>query len=248
MELLNDLIKYNNSINELPYGEVIKFAENLSERYNDEINKLSKLINDINKNYKIFGEKFSIPKKKKYIKKSHITTDINISGIKIKCPVIYDYKDTLKYPHRPCVFLNVHEWFFIAFPELGQILPVSCVKSIFEYTLSTKNTKIHYGLFNDMPLDSIKNSGFASFPFNAATWETFNKCDKSSWSKYLSQLSINQISINNPKSQKIPLFSTTGPMNNITPENMAIEWSLFVQLYFILYIFRQQASSEHFTL
>ncbi len=252
MKLLEDLRKFNSNINTIPYGEVMNFAQNLTNNMNTEINKLKNLIKEIKSNYKKFGEKFTIPNTKTIentLQKNIVF--INVSGIIIECIIIEEHTDALKYPYKPCVFSNVPGWFFIAFPELKQILPVKTVDSLFEFRTSIKNTKIHYGLFKDMPLDSTLNSNYAVLPFNKKTWDLFNNCSKKLWPKYMQQINICQLSISNDKSQKIPLFSTNGikeASERINPENMAVEWSLFVQLYFILYLFAQSGDNCHFSI
>ena len=175
---------------------------------------------------------------------------INVGNIKLDCYVIEDYKDTLKYPYKPCIFKNVPGWFFIAFPELGQILPVSNIESILDYRKDLKNTKIHYGLFKKNPIESTAQSDYAVIPYTSDTWDLFTKQNKNHWAKYMRQLNICQLSISNKLAQKIPVFSTVGLAEiakNITPEDMATEWSLFVQLYFMLYLFRLTADKSHFT-
>ncbi len=249
MEFLSELKKINSSIKDLPYGEVVNFAQNVSKRVEKEISELNNTIEEIKKNYIKFGELFTapttqIPSQLKIMK-------INVGGVCIECPVIEEYKDTLKYPYKPCVFSNVGGWFFIAFPELGQILPVSEVEGILEYKQDLKYTKIHYALYKKMPMETTLNSDFAVYPHNKQTWELFNKINKNSWSKYLKQVKICQLSASNKLTQRIPIYSTKmiGEISTMTePESMGVEWSLFVQLYFLLYVFRQKAKHEHFTI
>lgn len=254
MELLTEIKNYNDNMEVIPYGEVIKFAESIDNRVNEEVQKLENLIQEIKTNYHKFGSKFTIPSTKKKSYADVIVKDqivyINVSNIRLECYVIEDYKDTLKYPHKPCIFKNVPGWYFIAFPELGQILPVSNIDSILDFRKDLKNTKIHFGLFKGNPLDSMASSDYAVMPYTKDTWNLFNKSNKNNWSKYLRQLSICQLSISNKLAQKIPVFTTDGLAElakDIQPEDMATEWSLFTQLYFMLYLFKQVAKKEHFS-
>lgn len=253
MEFLKKLKNFVDNINTLPYGEVTNFATTIDNDVNNVVEELENMIQEIKLNYRKFGELFTIPKTIKYsnIISKNQTLNINVNGVFVECFIISDYKDTLEHPHKLCIFRNVPNWFFIAFPELGQILPVHEVNGILEYRTDLKNTKIHYGLFKEVPLDSMCNSDYAVFPYNKDTWRQFQQQNKNNWSKYLRQLNICQLSVSNKYAQKIPIYSTnciSEIAKKTVPEDMATEWSLFVQLYFMLYLFRQKADSKHFSI
>lgn len=256
MDLLEVIKKYNSNLDTLPYGEVIEFAQKIDGEVAAELQRLETRTEEIRKQYRLFGERFTIPSKQK---KSYVeavsqdqTTQLLIGGVKIECHIIEDYKDALRHPHKICIFKSVPNWYFIAFPELGQILPVSNIENLLHYDKDLRGTKLHYGLNKADPLETMAGSDFAVVPFTKSSWEVFNKTAKKNWSKYLHQLSIRQLSVSNKSSQRIPLHSTTGLLETVAklkPDDMATEWSLFVQLYFILFLFRNSgAGNEHFTL
>ena len=183
----------------------MEFAEKIDTEVKNEIKNLQEKIDKINHYYRLFGEKFSIPKKKKnyfQIVESDKIINRSIDGITFKCNVITNHKEALLYPHKPCVFKNVPDWYFFAFPELGQILPVKSIDTILDYRDNLKYTKMHYGLFRDIHIDSTVHSEYAVIPYTKGSWELFEKINKENWSKYLKQLNIGQLSINKKNSQK----------------------------------------------
>ena len=246
----DELEHYVNNITTAQYGEVVEFAKDLDKRVSSELIRLEKEIKKIKDNSRAFAKLFIRPiKLAPEIEIPKI--DKTFNGITISCIVIKTHDEALKYPYKPCAIIGVKDWVFFSFPELGHILPVQHIPEFLGRKPEVKNTKIHYGLFNKVPLDIIVKSDFAIYPYNKTTWDIFNKMDKSMWDKYLKQLIIRQLSTSSNTSQFIPLTGTeclTEIGGETQPEHMATTWALFVQLYFILYLFRKTADKTHFSI
>lgn len=234
----------------MPYKDVIDFAKHIDKNVEkakaellEEKKKIDALLDKLQKNYTKFGELFSHPSKVMVPTENSIIR--TVGGKNIKFPLIKKINDTRKYSGIPCCFKEVPGWFFIDFPTLNQILPVKASFSFFSsYTEEMECSKINYNLFKNMPLDQL-NTDFAIIPFTAETWKKFENVPLTKWDNYLQQLNINSYSL-----KKLFIYETTGMAEvakTILPEQMGIEWSLFVQLYFLLYIFRHTAKTDHFT-
>ena len=123
--------KIENTIKEMSnmkFGDVLNFAKNLHNSVNAEIIKLEKKIFELRSLQRAFESKFL---DKNYMNKT--TVKCQVGGIDFMCPVIDNYTDAVAYPHQPCVIQNVSYWYFIAFPELNQILPVSAIEINHKY-------------------------------------------------------------------------------------------------------------------
>ncbi len=244
------------NIKTLPYGDIISFSKSLKTDMIKEEQKLLKQKEqietqlEINKlNYLKFGELFVNPNATKPKTEQQVYTVKQIGGVDVKFPLIKSINDTKKYNNIPCVISDVHNWFFIYFSELNQTLPVKNYIQILTPQVDTNTcTRMHYGLFKNIPIEELGDS-FAVIPFNSETWSKFKNIPYAKWENYLNQLNILPLNITNKYSQKIPIYTTVGLYeiaNTLKPEDMVVQWSLFVQLYMLLYIFKQCAGKEHF--
>jgi len=236
-----------NNIKTLPYGEIIEFAKTAKQNLIIEQNKLEMQI-EINKtNFNKFIELIKEPNQQKT--KNPINIIKLIGGVNIELPLITNILETKKYPGIPCAFAEISEWSFIYFPQLNQILPVHNIIQILTPFSKNTCTKLHYGLFKDIAIEHL-NDSFAIIPFTQQTWAKFTKIPLNNWENYLNQLNIGPLNLKNTYSQKIPIYTTTGLVDiakTLKPEDMAVQWSLFVQLYMLLYLFKHASSKEHFT-
>jgi hypothetical protein len=242
MDLLNKINHYNESLNEIPYGELSDFVLNMKRNVDTEINKLKNLIHELN----VKSEQLSlnILKKNIIVQKKQVFEKCvqTVGGVAFECIIINEISDACRYPHQPCCFRDVPQWFFFSFPEFNQILPV---KHIPEFLIlqDNKYTKLHYGILEEMPFEQIINSDFACFPFNTKTWNYFNKIPKSKWNLILTQMHVHV------SKKTYPITSTNNLCENvkkIKPKNMPVMWAMFIQTYFILFLFRKCADLEHF--
>lgn len=257
----------------LPFKDVIDFAKNIDKNVEkaktellNEKKKIDDVLERLQRNYIKFGEVFthpSLPLLPCSNEKKDNSIMRTIGGKNIKFPLIKKISDTRKFSGIPCCFKEVPGWFFIDFPTLNQILPVKASFSLFlshlssrsdersernerseKYNEGTDCSKLNYNLFKNIPLDQL-NTDFAIIPFTAETWRKFEDIPLSKWNNYLQQMNLNHYCL-----KKLPIYETVGMTDiakTILPEQMGTEWSLFVQLYFLLYIFRYTAKPEHFT-
>lgn len=252
MAYINELTNIVNNMEDLPYGEIIKFATEIDKKICEEIRQREDEIDQLKKNYHIFMNKYTVNKPQKItVKESQSIVSRTIGGIIINCPVITNYRDAIKYPYKPCCMVDVEDWYFIAFPEIGQILPVTHIDDMFNYKQCAQYTRINFNLFNNIDPFLLANSQFAVFPFTKSTWDIFNKIDRKKWVDYLRQINICKITQNTTHGQYFAVNSTEGLsdiVEDIKPEQMALQWGAFAQMYFILYLFKIKAGKEHFTI
>ena len=250
MEFTQKLEVITNNLIELPFKDVIDFAKNLDKNVEqaktdllEEKKKIDMTLNSLQTNYYKFTELFNHPSGKTK-KNENINTIIkNIGGSNIKFPCIKKIQETLNYAGIPCCFKELPGWFFINFPTLNQTLPV---KSSFHLFSNPQNicSKINFNLFKDVSLNDL-DTDFAIIPFTSDTWNKFEEIPVSKWDIYLQQLNLDNYIL-----KKLPIYETTGMSEiakTINFEQMGLQWSLFVQLYFLLYIFKQVAPTEHFS-
>lgn len=240
MEFAGKLDYIVKNMSNLTFGEVKEFASTLDKNVEESKKEITKQLDLLQMNYKKFTEIYISTKKNTENKKNFIIKEIG--GVEIKFPLIKTVKETKNYSGIPCALEGIKNWLFIDFPTLNQILPV---KSSFSFSDSSNlHTKINYEIFKKIPLDQL-NTDFAIIPFTADTWQRFEEIPYNKWENYLNQLNLDWKCM-----QKLPISETTGMVDiakTISPEQMAIEWSLFVQLYFLLYIFRFTGEKKHFT-
>lgn len=255
---LAELTRIIENMNNIPYGEIMQFASTIDKRVVEEVKYYESCIDKIKKSYKLFSEHFvpshlnKLPK----IKSIAPTSDFEsvtrkIGNVTLNCPLIKTHKEALKFPYKPCCMADVPEWYFIAFPDLGQILPVTYIDSMFSYKQDAQHTRINFNLFNSIDPVTLHKSNFAVFPYTNLTWNLFEKIDKKQWNNYLRQLNICHLSQDNKRGQYIALNTTNCLLEsatNVKPEEMATQWSIFAQFYFILYLFRIAGGKEHFTI
>lgn len=244
---LEDIV---NNLAELPFKEVIEFAKNLDKNVEkakvdliEEKKKIDISLNKLQNNYRKFTELFTHPSGKSIKNENTNIIVRSIGGNNIKFPCISKIYETKNYAGIPCCFKELPGWFFINFPTLNQILPV---KSSFSLFSNSQNicSKINFNLFKDIPLDDL-DTDFAIIPFTSETWCKFEELPINKWDNYLQQLNLDYYVL-----KKIPIYETTGMTEiakTINLEQMGTQWSLFVQLYFLLYIFKQVAPKEHFS-
>ena len=256
------------NMNTMPYGEIKLMAQNIDNDVKNEIKRLEDLIEQHKHYYKSFVKSYGGDQPKSPCLKSDKsdkpvawpskipptikeleTITHKVGNIALKSPVIKSYRDAMNFPWRPCVIPEVKDWWIIAFPDLGQIIPVTYVNNIFEFKADASHTRINFNLFDNIDTSYLRQSNFAVFPYTKSTWAVFNKIDHRYWPDYLRQLNI--CNINNKKGNVVPLNSTTclAEISAKTgPEHMAMQWSMFAQLYFILYLFRQVGGKDHFSI
>ncbi len=243
--LLNKFKEIMENIDNIPLGEIKSFAENLDIKVQTEIKKYEAEIEALKEYYHKFGQNYLVTNK---MPKS--VTVRQVGGISVTCQVITNYREALKFPHQPCVFQNVQNLFVFAFPELGQILPVQEINTLINF--DNVQTKMHYAVYSDSPLDATINSSYAVVPLNSDIWQKFTHCPTKNWSKIMKQLHLTI-----PGIKSFPL-STTNCIKEvaptINPEQLSAQWSMFAQMYFLFYLFRVAADSnkkinrDHFTL
>jgi len=231
---IESLIQYYiDNVDNLSFTEVSRFSATLDARVNEHIAAVRKLQTEFRQR---IGQKKNSERN---------CVQRVIGGLHLEFPLIATPEETRDHPNEPCALEGVNNWLFIFFQQLDQIIPVRESFSFFTQTQSSHCTKINYGLFKDIPLEHFSPS-FAAIPFTSATWRKFQSLPTHKWENYLHQLNIDWRA-----SQKLPLRETVGMKEiarTLTPEAMAPQWSLFVQLYFVLYLFRRAGSPEHFCL
>jgi len=250
MDFLKEFNNFNNNFNEMPYKSVSEFRVKIESNYKNYVNLMKSNLLQIEKEYDSYKKNFQTTYSEVVALPPKNTSNIiikKINDIEVQCYIIENYKDALKYPYQPCIFAEVENWYIFAFPELGQILPVTNIENLFEYRNNNKYSKLHYNVFTDVSLTTLQDSDYAVFPYTKIAWEKFSKINKKHWNKILRQHTISSIKLNN---NLIPLY-TNNCINeiskNITPDKLSTEWSLFVQLYFILFLFRKCAKVENFS-
>lgn len=241
MDLLNKIDRYINNLNKIPYGEVANFVSEMPRQVNQEIKQMESLILELRKKSEILS---------KFILKQNIIQQpdmpkikiCNIGGIMFESIIIKSVSECFQNAYKPCCFPEVADWYFIAFPELGQVLPVKPMNEFLMLT-DNKNTKMHFGVFEKLPYEQLMNSNFAVFPFNKSTWDYFNKIPRTKWNTLLTQMCVRASKSNLPFCGTNCLFEIT---KKLTPNQMPVLWAMFVQLYFLLFLFRKSADIEHF--
>jgi hypothetical protein len=250
MNFTQKLEDITNNLIQMPFKDVIDFAKHLDKNVEqakqellEEKKRIDVSLNRLQSSYYKFTELFNHPSSKP-VKKEEVTCITkNIGGSNIKFPCIKKIQETKNYAGIPCCFKEIPGWFFINFPTLNQILPV---KSSFNLFANSQNicSKINFNLFKDVSLEDL-DTDFAIIPFTAETWSKFEEIPLAKWDIYLQQLNLDYYSI-----KRLPLYETTGLAEiskTISPEQMGIQWSFFVQTYFLLYIFKQVAPKENFS-
>jgi hypothetical protein len=114
-----------------------------------------------------------------------------VGNVTFSCPLITDAYEANHYPYKPCCISSVPDWYFIAFPHLKQILPVTHVtEPLLGKFTGSEFTKLDENQFTKKFYDSLHNTKFAVVPFTANCWKKLMLIDKSKWSLVLHQMRI----------------------------------------------------------
>lgn len=240
-------LKYiSENMNAVPYGEVMDFMQNAEKNYTQFMKSLDEHQKEL-KRRKRETEALYSSFFKKELKKDH-TRFINLYGFELEFPLIQYIDETKKHPNIPCIFLEVPDWFFIYFPTLKQILPVTYVNDLFCQPEENVRTLIHNGLFGNDLIEFL-GKNYAVFPFTKETWKKLETVPKKKWADVLQQMIIKPMNNHYKNTQHMQYYSMDQLPKIITqlkPKDLALNWSLFVQYYFLMYVYAAVGPKHHF--
>lgn len=235
------LINYVEDIDNKKFIDVKTFATTLEKNKTEAIENLRNEIHLIEENSRKFIE--IITHRIKTVPGFVFRT---IGNITFSCPIIQEPHQAVNHPYKPCCINGVNDWYFIAFPELRQILPVTNVESLLISLKDLRFTKLDENMFS-RNYESLKLTNFAVFPFTANMWERLQRCEKKEWPEILHQMRINKFNERNIFPLNTTLFLRENAMK-AKPSEMASQWALFVQLYFVLFLFAKVAPESHLSI
>jgi hypothetical protein len=237
-----NLIDMTENINSKTMGEVKQFAATIDAEKNKTVEALREEIRLIEQN----TQKFLVAATSLKVKQTEKSVIKTIGNVTIMCPLIAEAYEANYYPHRPCCIAGVEDWYFIAFPHLRQVLPVTFIKDPLLGPFSgTAFTRLDENMFTKKFYESLGGTNFAVIPFTVDCWKKMMMVDKKKWSTVLHQMNVCH------RRNLLAIDSTTFLAENakrVKPCEMAPQWSLMVQLYFLLYLFAKEAPDEHFCL
>lgn len=239
-KLLIDIVS---NMDDIKFSEIKKFASTLEAQKHKTISFLKAEIKTIEE----YSSKFLQLAINHKITKTEKTIIKTVGNISISCPLLNNPLDAIKHPHVPCCVVDVQHWFFISFPELNQVLPVHDNFTMFQSHQTNNFLKLDENIFKQDLYSNLKYSTYAVFPYTAETYKKLQLLPKKEWDDVLHQLTISTI---NSKSA-LPLKSTTFLLENIkktSHKDMYLHWSVLVQQYFILYLYKQVAGPAHLSI
>lgn len=239
MDLLNKINFFLTHLNDVKHGDLVNFTTGLSTLVESEIEKLETLCETLRTQSSALLRS-SLQKRYTVARNEPTQMICKVGGAVFEAQKINSIHEATKYPGIPCIFADVPGWYFIHFAELGQTLPVQAVPEFMNLS-SNERTKLHYGVMQELPHEALSESTFAVIPFNRQTWNYFIRIDRKHWNGVLKQMAVRF----NPRTW--PLQSTAFLAEQApAPEDMCVMWSTFVQLYFMLFLFKKSADSKHF--